>query len=221
MAWCAPTHAETFQVPGGAHGSHVGSERPCDLNGERADTARSPVDEHLLFGADASVIEEALKRRLCGKRHGCGLLEREVVRLGLQRSLRKGDVLGERTRLDPRIHLVTGSEARHTLPNCFDAAGQIATDDRRRLLAVPCAEPREPRLNGYVAQIASIQRRRLDPDQHLQFSGGRRVDLLDGKSRTERSMPVTDHGPHSPLRSGATSQGSSKPSMVDHPPRRL
>ena len=109
MTWSAPIERTSSRFFVLRHAGDLGTERLGDLDGERADAARRPVDQDLLPGLDLAVVAKELEGGRRGHADGGRLLEREVGRLLDELVLGRVGVLGEGAGA-PAEHLVARLE---------------------------------------------------------------------------------------------------------------
>src|SRR5690349_13734814 len=67
--------ADHLEIPRARNPGDFGSEGLCDLDRERADSARCPVDQYFLTGLDVSSIAESLQCGECCDWDGCGFFK--------------------------------------------------------------------------------------------------------------------------------------------------
>ncbi len=151
---------------GAAHARDLRPERPGQLHGVAADTARRAGDQHLLPCLDAAGIGQGLQGRERGHRNHRGLLEGGVRRLAGELVLAGRGVLGEGAPAEPE-HLITWREPGHRRADRDDRAGHIEPLHRIPRTADTANEAEQVRPARHHVPPAPVQTCRVHSKEHL------------------------------------------------------
>ena len=185
------------QLVRGVDSGDLGPEGNRHLDGQRADTSTSTVDEHLLALADPTPIPKTDRRQPAGLGQGRGVDPAQLGRLGRESSLGCQRVLGERTEAglgDVTHHLVPDREPRHTRPGGHHPTGEVGAE-YPVLGSAQAGCPIHEGSPGEQVVVPVVHRRRDHLHEHLPSPGFRHRDALEAQN-LRRSVAVVDGGAH-------------------------
>ena len=133
--------------------------------------------QNVLAGLNPPLVAESLERGGPGNGDRRRLLEGEVGRLGCERALSSGRVLGEGP-VAGAEHLVARREARYVLADRLDDAGDVLAPDADPRGAEPEARTDRVREARHHEPVPDEQDRRVDAQHNVGIAGHRLIDVL-------------------------------------------
>ncbi len=179
-------------MPGAADAGHLGTQVPGDLHREGPHAARGADDQDVLARLDPSCAQ-SLQRGHRGQRHGGGLLEGEIPRLGREAVLGDGDVLGEGA-VAETVHLIARLERSDGAAGPLHRSGEVPARDRELRFA-DAPQPRgaeQERLAADEVPVPRVGRASTHRHQHVLRAGDRHLHL--GQVAGHPAAPRTGAG---------------------------
>ena len=161
-----PQGSHQIRFRGAADAGDLGAQRPGQLHGVAADTARRAGDQHLLPCPDMTGDGQGVQGGDCGHRHHRGLLEGEVRRHAGELVFAGCGVLGEGAPAEPE-HLIPDAEPGYSRAGCHDRAGHIEPGHRLPRRAETGDQAQQIRPARHHMPRAPVQACRVHPHEHL------------------------------------------------------
>ena len=183
------------EVPGVADGRDVGAEVPGQLHGRRPDGSGGTVDEDAPPFPKVR-LAEARQREARSVADGSGLVERHAGRHVRQRgALPDADKLGVRAVGPGAEDMVADLELDHGGAHCRDLARELHAQDPMVRSAEAGEEAARVEFGASEAAVGPVDRRGVDPDEHLVVLRHRPSDLFHSED-LRRPITVVDNGTH-------------------------
>jgi hypothetical protein len=173
----AETADEREAVAPGRGRDHARAAQLRELQRERADPARRPVDDHRFPAPHAQRVVDALERRQSGRGHRAGVAEAHSARRAADRALGQRDVLrveaGATGAELVGLHAIARPDAAHAGSDRGDDSRAVGAEDQRkaRLSERPPAGPH--------VRVPAPDARGVDPDQDVAAADARHGQLAD------------------------------------------